>query len=306
VDEIAATLEVSAGAAERAVRSLESQGLLTRGAGEVDSLIPVSPNLAIEALVLRRQQELGKLRNLADRLEKEYLTRSVRTSSAELVEVLDSPAVVGERALQLLHAAREELLSFDKPPYTTSAEESDPALEAAMARGVRVRAIYDRESLMNPPVGLGLEAVRQFQVMGEESRVFPELPFKMNIVDRDTALLPLVFERSGSVGGALVVRSKHLVEALGSLWDILWTQALPIPSAEVAETSSLESFLSSEADLINLLLAGAKSEAIAHQLGIGVSTAERRIRRLMNALGADTRFQAGYQLARRGMVLEER
>jgi DNA-binding NarL/FixJ family response regulator len=68
----------------------------------------------------------------------------------------------------------------------------------------------------------------------------------------------------------------------------------------------LEAYLSKEADLVNLLLAGTKSEAIAHQLGIGVSTAERRIRRLMKALGAETRFQAGYQLARRGIASDSR
>lgn len=292
-------VEATPSAAERAVLALEAKGLVTRAPGREEELLPVSPSLALEGLVLRREQELGQVRAFAQRLEEEYRFQASGGSSAQMVEVLDSPEVVGQRALQMLRAAREEFLGFDKPPYTTSAEENDPELEAAIARGVRTRAIYDRQSLLDPPEGLGLDSIRYFQARGEDSRVFPELPFKMNITDRTTALLPLLFEESGSVSGALVVHSPHLVNALASLWDILWKQALPLPTATTDGSSGFTALISEEEVLIDLLLAGAKSETIAHQLGLGVSTVERRIRRLMRALGAETRFQAGYQLARK-------
>ncbi|MGH2710140.1 MAG: helix-turn-helix domain-containing protein [Actinomycetota bacterium] len=299
LEDLASATDTTKPAAERGLRALESKGLLSRAPGHEERFLPVSPSLALEGLVLRREQELGQVRALAQHLEEEYRSRVSDPGPAQMVEVLDSPDVVGQRALQMLRAAREELLTFDKPPYTTVAEESDPELEAALERGVRVRAIYAQESLMDPPIGLGLRHVRDFQARGEESRVFPELPFKMNITDRTTVLLPLFLERSGSVGGALVVHSPHLVAALGSLWDTLWNQALPLPNSTAPGRSGLTALLSEEGQLIDLLLSGAKSETIAHQLGVGVSTVERRIRRLMRTLGADTRFQAGYQLARR-------
>ncbi len=55
-------------------------------------------------------------------------------------------------------------------------------------------------------------------------------------------------------------------------------------------------------DILALLVAGAKDEVIARQLGIGVRTLRRRMQHLMTALDAETRFQAGIQASRRGWV----
>lgn len=299
-DEVCAVLDLDRLEGERTLRVLEQNGLATRSAGDPSRFVPVPPALALENLVVRREQALDGVRTFAQELEDVYQGGRQRTSSAQLVEVLDSPEVIGQRALQLLRAAKREFLSFDKPPYTTTAADNDPEVEAALTRRVRVRAIYDKESFLGSE-GLGLSAIRRFLAAGEEGRTFPRLPFKMNISDRTTALLPLVFEESGVVGGALVVHSVQMVESLALLWDILWEQALPIPAVGGAGRADKDPELvlsEEEADLVDLLLAGSKSETIAHQLGIGLSTVERRIRRLMKRFGAETRFQAGFQLAR--------
>ena len=49
-------------------------------------------------------------------------------------------------------------------------------------------------------------------------------------------------------------------------------------------------------------MTGAKDEAIARELGIGVRTLRRRMSHLMGLLDAETRFQAGMQAVRRGWV----
>jgi DNA-binding NarL/FixJ family response regulator len=48
--------------------------------------------------------------------------------------------------------------------------------------------------------------------------------------------------------------------------------------------------------------AGATDATIARQTGVSQRTVERRVRALMEQLGAGTRFQAGVQAAHRGMV----
>jgi sugar-specific transcriptional regulator TrmB/DNA-binding CsgD family transcriptional regulator len=299
--EVSVMLDLDELGVARTLQTLEQKGLATRSAGESERFVPVPPVLALENLVIRREQELDDVRRIAQELETAYQGRRQRTSSAQLVEVLDSPEVVGQRALQLLRGTKREFLSLDKPPYTTTASDNDLEIQAALQRNVHVRAIYDRESLIGLQ-GLGLAAIRRFLEGGEEGRVFPQLPFKMNVSDRTTALLPLVFEGSGAVSGALVVHSVQMVESLALLWDILWDQALPIPTdadMSLLGDGSDWALSDEESGLVDLLLAGSKSETIAHQLGIGLSTVERRIRRLMRSLGAETRFQAGFQLARR-------
>jgi len=54
--------------------------------------------------------------------------------------------------------------------------------------------------------------------------------------------------------------------------------------------------------ILALLAAGAPDATIARQAGVSQRTVERRVRALMDQLGAGTRFQAGVQAARRGMI----
>ena len=57
-----------------------------------------------------------------------------------------------------------------------------------------------------------------------------------------------------------------------------------------------------EARVLALLSAGAADSTVARQLGISQRTVERDIRKMMDDLNATTRFQAGVQAARRGLV----
>ena len=54
--------------------------------------------------------------------------------------------------------------------------------------------------------------------------------------------------------------------------------------------------------LLRQLAAGAKDEQIARTLGVSLRTVRRRIADLMTELGADSRFQAGVEAARRGWL----
>ena len=82
---------------------------------------------------------------------------------------------------------------------------------------------------------------------------------------------------------------------------MLWERAIPLgPRASSTDELAREGSLSkADRRLVDLLLSGAKTKAIARELGMGVSTVERHVRRIMALLGAETRIQAGYQLALR-------
>ena len=60
----------------------------------------------------------------------------------------------------------------------------------------------------------------------------------------------------------------------------------------------------SEADrqVLALLATGLTDERIAAHLGLGLRTVQRRVRGLMDRLGAGNRFQAGLQAARTGLL----
>jgi DNA-binding NarL/FixJ family response regulator len=55
-------------------------------------------------------------------------------------------------------------------------------------------------------------------------------------------------------------------------------------------------------DILELLMLGAKDEAIARHLGVSLRTVRRRVADLMDDLGTGTRFQAGMEAVRRGWL----
>jgi DNA-binding NarL/FixJ family response regulator len=82
------------------------------------------------------------------------------------------------------------------------------------------------------------------------------------------------------------------------LFDSLWSRSTPISQPQHA----IGKVGTDERTLLALLMAGLKDDVIARQLGVDVRTVRRRISKLLSDVDAQTRFQAGAQAVRRGLV----
>lgn len=271
---------------------LEECGLISPVAGTPRRWVPAMPESAVEMLVVRRMEQLQRLRQATDSLMAQYLASRQDSRPDELIEVLTGAEASVQRFSQVQMTVAEELLIFDRPPYAQQG--GNPGQHAALARGVRWRAIYAPESL--EPAGMP-EVVRDLRKAGERARVLADLPMKLVIADRRIALLPLV--TGDVIGQTVVVHPSSLLDALVTLFEVLWERAAPF-----AGTMECASGGPAEEDrrLIELLAMGLKDDAIARQLGLSTRTMRRRIKRLMDELGVRNRFQAGSQAARRGWI----
>ncbi|MCK8677404.1 helix-turn-helix domain-containing protein [Streptomyces lichenis] len=135
-----------------------------------------------------------------------------------------------------------------------------------------------------------------FALFGPGVRMAAEVPVRLLIVDRRTALLPPA-QPEDPAAGALLVRDGPLRAALLGLFDTAWERAAP-PDPAPGDGA----LTGPERELLALLAAGLKDEAIARRLGVHVHTARRRISRLLEALDARTRFQAGARASVRGWL----
>ncbi len=99
---------------------------------------------------------------------------------------------------------------------------------------------------------------------------------------------------------ALVVRTSALLDALTSMFFLLWEQALPVvpvvADGELAET---------DRRLLTMLASGMPDEAIARQLEVSSRTVGRRVAGLMQSLGVRSRFQAGVYAVRNSLIPDE-
>jgi len=280
---------------QRVLDALAHKGLVTHTSGQPRRYIPASPDIAVEALVLRRQDELRRARADIQRLQQRAAESA--GEKRQMIELVTSREAERHVFEQMQHAAQHELIFLERPPILIAGPEQPNETEMkALSRGVRYRSIADQSFLALPGV---LTRIRADMQAGEEVRVVSQLPFKMVMADRNIALIPLNLERPGSP--SLLVRSSALLDALYAMFEILWDQAAPIAFTRsgAMETRELASRMPAETEqLLSLLAAGLNDKAIAHELGISASTLNRRIAEIMKSVDARTRFQLGWLASR--------
>lgn len=271
----------------RALDRLRARGLVSRLSGRPRRYAAAEPDVALEALIRDREHELARLRPAA--AEMAMLFRRERAGHASAVEILTGRDQVARRFLRLQHGVRTDMRMLDRPPYALAA--TNPVEPGALQRGVRWRAVYAPESLAEPGA---LEEVHALAALGEQARVAGDIPVKLAIADSDAALVSVHLDQVTTE--AALVHPSALLDALIQFFELTWRRAAPLgasPGSPLAED---------DRRLLTLLLAGLKDDAIARQLGMSTRTMRRRMRHLLDLLGAENRFQAGAQAARLGWV----
>lgn len=160
----------------------------------------------------------------------------------------------------------------------------------AMAKGRRCRAIYPVRAMTE-----GLNALAARADAGEEIRLLPEVPTRMLIIGSSHALLPEPLGAGESP--RIVVRQRGIVDGLKLLFEQLWELGEPAAAFErSARADAQRTFL------LQQLAAGAQDDQIARRLGMSLRTVRRRVAELMTDLNVESRFQAGVEAVRRGLL----
>ncbi|TCC12267.1 helix-turn-helix transcriptional regulator [Kribbella soli] len=265
--DLAAFVDWPANRVGRHLRSLLSLGLASRTPGRPARYLPAVPEAAVELLALRKQAAIVEARLGAAALTAEFRQPDAFT-------VIRGAEAIAQRFYQAQQCAQDEVLVLDRLPYAVFA-----------APGVTYRTIYDMASLSEPG---DLVAARSSGCC----RMLRDVPLKLVVVDRRTALLP--------TGPDVVVElgPSSLLDALLRLFDLLWQQASPLtPSVSDGPLTS------DDQQLLSLAAAGLTDQAIARRLGVAQRTVERRMQRILKALDATTRFQAGLRAGQQGLLV---
>ncbi|WP_228638059.1 helix-turn-helix domain-containing protein [Microtetraspora sp. AC03309] len=302
VTDLAGSLRVSAARVRHALARLAELGLLRRiRPGRYE---PVAPEAALGWLINRRRLEaeagLAEIRTTVADFAQLYQSGRLRADPAGLVEILSGEDAVKRQMTETNRSVTSEVLALDRPPYigwpdnSVDSNESEVAgTRELIARGVDIRVVYCPESLRRPG---RFETLLRLAEEGERSRFLPSLPFKLRIVDRRVALMPLV---DGVYDNVALIRPSGLLDALIELFDAYWERGRPLTGTRppVGDRPDEEDLL-----VLQMLKAGLKDETIARQLGVSARTATRRIAAVVERLGATTRFQAGAEASARGWI----
>ncbi|TCO46117.1 regulatory LuxR family protein [Kribbella antiqua] len=295
--ELAEVAELTQQEADEVLQRLQAKGLV-----HADEAVfrPLPPDVALGTTLLRRQESLEAARKTVAALSEEFRASASRRDAHHLVEVIVGAKPLRERLRDLQESAREEILWFCRanPLAMQGAENTEEY--GALSRGVRYRAIYERALLETPGE---LDTIAEGVSWGEEARTLPTLPVRLAIVDRSTAVCPLVRDDELGIGEptAAVIGRGQLLDALLALFESHWEQATPV-KLHAGDSGDTEGLDDSERFLLSLLVAGVPDKSIASQLGISRRTVQRRLDRMMALAGVDTRTGLAFQAAKRGWI----
>ncbi|UMP06800.1 transcriptional regulator TrmB [Amycolatopsis sp. EV170708-02-1] len=281
----------------RLLDRLEALSLVIRTEHSPPAFTTPAPDAALEVLLLEQQERIKRARIYAEQLSARNLRTAAGWEPSELVEVVTGADVVAQRVEQFLRGTSKEIRFVDKHPYVVAPKVLAPVEAQMLERGVVFRALYDTAGLATRSVQTEVEPAI---ARGEQARVLPEAPVKLILSDNRRAMLPLQVDPT-MVESVVIVHPSALLDALGAFFEVLWRSAAPLSAAEQGELSA-DSVGVEDLRLIGLLTAGLPDQAIARQLGLSYRTFQRRLVSLIESLGARTRFQAGLQVAFRGLV----
>ncbi len=281
-----------------ALQSLISTRLV-RLTGDGQVLVE-DPRLALERLIDGEEAKLeSRRRTLAEargainqfsaerRLGQADVVNGVRRTAWEVVSAAVAPGLVQHLTRSTHGAIRSSVLTVGTGPGVDP--EARRATETAIAGGREYRALYPFAVLDDPEA---YESMQSWAAQGQQQRMVDSPPSEFAVFGQDAVMA--AGEWGAAEGDYVVIRDLMLVEAFTAVFDLAWAAALPAPDALTTSESDRR--------LLALLSRGYKDEAIARYLGWGVRTVRRRVAGLMDALGADTRFQLGVAAHQRGLL----
>jgi DNA-binding CsgD family transcriptional regulator len=294
---LAPIAELSPTQTGRALSRLAKRGMVSRLPGRPVRFMATPPDAAIGELIGSVESELRQARDAGQRLMETHRAAARYIHPDQSLEVLVGRENIGRRVARLQNSARTQVRGFDKPPYVSAPGENLEHERQRLRQGIRYRVIYTRDAIAWPgrlraDILVGLR-------QGEQARVRPDLPLKLLMADDRIAVIP-ISSNEQDIGVAYVVHPSSLLDALITLFEAEWDRGAPLSESGPQDDANAPD--DETRDLLRLLASGLTDERIARSLGWSTRTTQRRIRTLMDTLGATTRFQTGMWAQARGWL----
>jgi DNA-binding CsgD family transcriptional regulator len=265
-------------------------------------LRPAAPDLALQGVLVGHQNRLAKDQELLLDGHQRLAGAQARFGGMNrpfpehLVAVVSDRDEISELSASLVNTARRDWMTLDnlhtEMPLTEDA--AQPPLPAFGGR-VRCRSIYAAAAMDDPAarrvIGTCAEA-------GEQARLLPEVPMKMKLADRTTAMLPLTLT---GMAGALVIRAPVIIAALRDYFELLWERATPLKPGH-SPAAPDDRLTPTQQAVLALMAEGLNDDAIARRTGLSTTTVRRHIAAIMRRLRVTSRFAAGAAAQRHGWI----
>ncbi|MFH8753397.1 LuxR C-terminal-related transcriptional regulator [Streptomyces rimosus] len=293
-------LQLTEQAVRTALDTLSELALVRHSPKDPQNYHAVDPHLAAEMLLARQQAELAAQQQrvqealaAALQLKSEFTQENDRDQLHRLVGV----DCVRDYLATLYDKVEGELLTFAPGGAQTATNlcSSRPFAEDLLERGVQMRTVY-LDSVRNDPATVA--HADWLAARGGRIRTVPSLPNRLIICDKRIAIVAV--DPDDTAAGAVVLQTAGVVSSLYALFESFWQSAQPMGAT--AAPAGAQRLNPQQMEVLRLLSLGYTDEYVAARLGVSARTARRIATKLMEHLGARSRFQTGVHAAARGLI----
>ncbi len=291
------------GELRRAFDLLVDMGLVVYDS-EQDGWAPEDPTSVQSRIVSPLSQEAAKLLSESSQWSAAFgnlaqsWRRAPQSSARGPFTYLRNVELINSVLDQLLAECEEELLTAQPeagrdPRFLAKAALRDIEV---LERGISMRTLYQHSSRRSSVTHKYVAAVT---ARGAEVRTLDEFFKRMIVVDRRVAVIP----NRDEVSVAVVVREPAVVAFLVDVFERSWERGRPFTNRD----SSLLRDIAAEqrAMTMRMLIEGHSDPVSAKRLGVSPRTYAGYVADLKTDYDAQTRFQLGYTMGRRGISGQE-
>lgn len=221
-----------------------------------------------------------------------HRARETRNLAIKIAPDCQTTLAVAE---ELAREAQGELVAVIRQQHMSASTVGLQLINGALIRlvrkGVRVRLLCSPDTV---------SVTEQQRLMNS---VVPEIPIRVAecppeellIVDCHSAIIRNAMPQGGH---AIILHDPAIVNSIHTLFNSVWASASPVIRREGPWGSQHEL----ESRVLICLFRGQTDEAAAREMGISVRTYRRYVAKIMQDMGASSRFQAGALASRLGLI----
>ncbi len=217
--------------------TLLADGLAVLKPGRIKKYSAADPDSFGEKLTIQNENRYGHLKKKIDnvtltlkgKFESAVNGKGINSDPLEYIEIIKDPYQVHKRFMDLVAQAREEILGFSKPPYSSDRSQGIEEMEQQADIGekgiVKLKSIHEIPRTKEE-IRERLENLLRTTKGSDETRVINELPMKMAIFDEKTIMLALKDPVSSATSFTTqIIEHSSLAKGLKILFNTLWEQA---------------------------------------------------------------------------------
>jgi sugar-specific transcriptional regulator TrmB len=198
----------------------------------IEPKIALQNILSVQEIELNRKKEAA--RNFGETLTKIFNDKEKIDSPLDYIEVISDPGTLKAKWMEFEKSMKEEFLVFVKAPYAVNMEDNIEEETETLENKVIIKGLYEYGNLKTKEeINNLIHFMKIYQNIGEEVRVYKELPMKLAIIDGTITMISLADRISMKPElTSMIVNHPSLANAMKTVFYTYWNMGMTVEEYE--------------------------------------------------------------------------